>query len=91
MDPKALIFNAIEELKNGSYGNAMRLLQDYKTWRKKGGFRPNFNGDDLADALYGIAETKRRKKKARQEKNGFTSQSNAMMETQDGQFQRYER
>jgi hypothetical protein len=93
MDPNAVIFAAIEELRNGSYGSAMRLFNEYKTWRNIGGFRPTLNADDIVDALCGVAETRRQEKQKKPTTVDFPiySDRNAMMETQDGKMQRYER
>lgn len=57
MDPKATLEGVISWISFGDLGEARRLLNEYRAWRRKGGFRPSepsyrgLSGDDLAAFL----------------------------------------
>lgn len=44
MDPEACLSEAESDIDDGEYVSASQHVQDYRTWRSKGGFEP-LNGD----------------------------------------------
>ncbi len=50
MDPKACLKRALDALRDGNLDECANALEDYRTWRRKGGYEP-MNGDSVERLL----------------------------------------
>jgi hypothetical protein len=51
MDPKATLLAALEAIKQGDHDEARELLNAYWAWIRSGGYVPEIEGGDFANAL----------------------------------------